>query len=537
MLALVGFGLVLRPTLRSLLFITGLATLVVGCSPPERQMAAKPAPVARHRETGWIIHQAANPNPNPAYKWLEVALEATARDVERLGARPPIISREVSIYVTAMYDAWAAYDDRAVGTRLGGTLRRPRAERTATNKETAIAYAVHRALEYLYPADAKWLAEQMRAAGHDPADDTTDVAKPQGVGNVAAAALIEYRRHDGANQDGDEVGSNGEHYSDYTYYQPRNPTDRIVDPDRWQQIPFDDGKGDNIYPGFLAPHWYRVKPFALERSDQFRPGPYPKVGTEELKKEVDECIAFNGNLTLEQKAIVEFMRDGPRSTGQSGHWLRFAQDVSRRDNDDLDRDVKLFFSVGNVTFDAFVACWEAKRYYDSSRPWTLIRHLYGDRRIVGYRGPCKGFATIRANTWHPYSPSTFVTPPFPGYPSGHSTASGAASKMLELFTASDRYGAVARRRAGELTEPTCGVAQMEARDGVAATDVPDGPEVELELPTFSATAEMAGISRVMGGYHIQADNVAGLELGRKIAHYSWPKYQAYFSGTAPAGGN
>jgi len=48
---------------------------------------------------------------------------------------------------------------------------------------------------------------------------------------------------------------------------------------------------------------------------------------------------------------------------------------------------------------------------------------------------------------------------------------------------------------------------------------------------------MAGISRVMGGYHIQADNVAGLELGRKIAHYSWPKYQAYFSGTAPAGGN
>ncbi len=48
---------------------------------------------------------------------------------------------------------------------------------------------------------------------------------------------------------------------------------------------------------------------------------------------------------------------------------------------------------------------------------------------------------------------------------------------------------------------------------------------------------MAGISRVMGGYHIQADNVAGLELGRRIAQYSWPKYQAYFNGTAPAGGN
>ena len=67
----------------------------------------------------------------------------------------------------------------------------------------------------------------------------------------------------------------------------------------------------------------------------------------------------------EQKTIVEFMRDGPRSTGQSGHWLRFSQDVSRRDACDLDRDVKLFFSVGNVVFDAFIACWEAKLHYDS----------------------------------------------------------------------------------------------------------------------------------------------------------------------------
>ena len=54
----------------------------------------------------------------------------------------------------------------------------------------------------------------------------------------------------------------------------------------------------------------------------------------------------------------------------------------------------------------------------------------------------------------------------------------------------------------------------------------------LALPTFTATAEMAGISRVMGGYHIQTDNVDGLKLGRAIATYSWPKYTTYFDGTA-----
>jgi hypothetical protein len=40
-----------------------------------------------------------------------------------------------------MYDAWSAYDDRAVGTQLGGALRRPARERTLANKEQAISYA------------------------------------------------------------------------------------------------------------------------------------------------------------------------------------------------------------------------------------------------------------------------------------------------------------------------------------------------------------------------------------------------------------
>jgi hypothetical protein len=36
----------------------------------------------------------------------------------------------------------------------------------------------------------------------------------------------------------------------------------------------------------------------------------------------------------------------------------------------------------------------------------------------------------------------------------------------------------------------------------------------LRLPTFAAPAEMTGISRVLGGYYIQADNIEGLKLSR-----------------------
>jgi hypothetical protein len=465
-----------------------------------------------------------------AYEWLDISLEATAREHERKGPRPTVGSRMLAMIVTAMYDAWAAYDEKAVGTRLGDKLRRPPAERTLVNKERAIAYADYRVMLDLFPEDAKWLAEQMRSHGFDPNDTTTDLATPQGVGNAAAAALIAYRHEDGANQFGEEAGSKGVPYSDYTFYQPVNPPDKIIDPDRWQPIPFDDGKGGKVTPGFLTPHWYRVKPFALKRSDQFRPAGPPKVGNEQLKKEVDEVLAFNARLSPEQKAVVEFMRDGPKSTGQSGHWLRFAQDVSRRDKNDLDRDVKLFFTVGNVVFDAFIACWEAKRYYDSSRPWTLVRHYYAGKKVEGWGGPGKGVIEMPAEEWHPYSPYTFITPPFPGFPSGHSTASGAAAKMLELFTGRDTFGETERRTAGALTEAGFPCKEIQMLHGKAPADSKLSCDVALKLPTFTATAEMAGISRVMGGYHIQADNVAGLDLGRKVAKYSWPKMQAYFDG-------
>ncbi|MFL5338705.1 MAG: vanadium-dependent haloperoxidase [Gemmataceae bacterium] len=467
-----------------------------------------------------------------AYEWLDIALEATAREHERNAPRPTIGSRMLAIVVTAMYDAWAAYDDKAVGTRLGGTLRRPPTERTVANKATAIGYATYRAMLYLFPEDKDWIAGQMRDHGLDPDTATTDPKTPAGVGNAAAAAVIAYRRHDGANQHGDEVGSVGKPYSDYTYYRCLNTQDKVHDPDCWQPIEFDDGKGGKVTPGFLTPHWYRVTPFALERSDQFRPGPPPKVGSPQLKKEVDEVLKFNSSLTVEQKAIVEFMRDGPRSTGQSGHWLRFAQDVSRRDHHTIDQDVKIFFAVGNCAFDAFIACWDAKRYYDSSRPWTLVRHLYAGKKVQGWAGAGKGVVELPAEDWHPYSPLTFITPPFPGYPSGHSTVSGACAKMLELFTGSDQFGETEKRTAGALTEPGFGCKVIQMHLGKTPQGTPLTCDVALKMPTFSAAAEMAGISRVMGGYHIQSDNVEGLALGRRVAQSIWPKTKAYFDGTA-----
>jgi len=495
-------------------------------------LCAPLAPLARPATAAELIHQARNEDPTAAYEWLEIILEASGRDVDRTGARPTILSRTMAIALTAMYDAWAAYDEKAVGTRLGAKLRRPAAERTAKNKEKAIAYAVYRALLFVYAEDAEWIRGRMQEMDYDPDNDSTDLTTPAGVGNAAAAAVIAHRRHDGANQLGDEVGSNGQPYSDYTFYRPKNTPEKVVDPTSWMPITFVDPKRGKFAPGFLTAHWYRVKPFALERSDQFRAPPPPVWGSEQLKREVDEAIEVNGKLSLEQKAVVEFMRDGPRSTGQSGHWLRFAQDLSRRDHYDLDQDVKLFFSIGNIVFDAFIACWETKRFYDTSRPYWWVRLYYPDDDVYGWKGPGKGAGMLPAKEWRPYSPANFVTPPFPGHPSGHSTASAASARILALLSGSDKFGAVAVRRVGALTEGEFSTSQMQAVEGKPATDVPESKEIRLSLPTFTATAEMAAVSRLWGGYHIRFDNEEGLVMGTKVADYSWRIYQAYFNGTA-----
>ncbi|WP_417490336.1 vanadium-dependent haloperoxidase [Maricaulis sp.] len=457
--------------------------------------------------------------PSAAYHWLDIALNATAHEVPRFGARPTIISRQLAIVETAVYDAWAAYDDIAVGTRYGGNLRRPEAERTEANKQIAIAYAAYRTMLDQFPTEADYITGAFVAAGLDPADNSLDPASPVGIGNLAAAAVLEYRHHDGANQLGDEPGSDGEPYSQYIMYRPVNGPYEVIDPDRWQPIPASDGHGGVAVQTWLTPHWYRVATFGLDSPDQFRAPPPPVVASEQLMAETEQVAEMNAELTPDQKALVEFMRDGPASTGQAGHWLNLSQVVSCRDHNDLDTDVKMYFAVANVAMDAFIASWESKIYYDTSRPWTLIRHYFGDEVIEAWGGPGEGTVPLEASRWMPYSPAVFPTPPFAGYPSGHSTVSAASADTLRRFTGSDHFGHQVRLEAGSLTEP-----------GHSTTPV------TLDFPTFTYTAEQAGISRLYGGYHIQADNLEGLIMGRHVSSHDWPVLESFFNGTARVSG-
>lgn len=450
---------------------------------------------------------------NIAYKWGKISLEMTANDTERFRPRPTVTSRMLALVWTAAFDAWTRYDEKAIPVYLKDVKRQPADERTLANKEKAVSYALYRSMLTYYFADSVLLKQRMQELGFDPNDRSVDISTPAGIGNLAAASVINARMNDGANQSGVVTGSNGEPYSDYTAYSPINTPDQLNAVERWQPKYFSDGKGGQFAPQCLTPHWGKVKPLALDSSSQFRSVPPPAIGSPRLIDEIKEVVTLQANLTDKEKGLVEFMRDGPKSVQQAGHWLIFAQDVSIRDNHTLDDDVKMYFAVEVAAMDAFIACWDTKMFYDYARPYTLVHNYYGEQAIKAWAGPEKGLTSIKGKEWRPYSPDTFLCPPFPSYVSGHSTVSGACAEILRLFTGSELFGEKVRVVPGIATEPG---------------NV--GDTVTLVMPTFTETANMAGISRVLGGYHIQSDNTEGLKLGRNVAQVVWKKYIEHTEG-------
>lgn len=209
-------------------------------------------------------HPAPTGTENRAYQWGRMALTATANDTERFQPRPTITSRYLALIAVSVFDAWAMYDTKATPVYLTGTSKRPAEEHTLKNKEIAISYAAYRAMAEYYYSDTQLFADFMRELGLDPDNNTLDPKTPEGIGNLAAKAVIEARKHDGANQYGEEEGSNGVAYYNYVGYEPVNSADTNVAVDRWQPKYFSDGKGGSFAPACLTPFWDKVAPIALK---------------------------------------------------------------------------------------------------------------------------------------------------------------------------------------------------------------------------------------------------------------------------------
>lgn len=459
-------------------------------------------PEGRHTEQGDTL----------VIKWNKLALEVVRET--KLGA--PMVSRALAVLHTAMYDAWAAYDASAVGTSLGDVGRQPQGHRTPENMAIAISYAAYGALMDLFPDQVHLLDAQMDYLGLERSLRRCDTDTPQGVGTLAAEAVVRYRHGDGSNQLGDlHPGA----YSDWTGYRPINTPDEIRDPNRWQPLRIPDGHGGSVVQSFLGPQWGLVQPFAVAPASERRPsGPrrLPVDGFEYVQQ-CHDLLEYSADLNDELKVIAEYWALGPGTEAPPGRWFQFAQYVSRRDRHTLSADIVLFFALGGALLDASILAWDAKRAFDSVRPITAIHHAFRGQKVRAWRGPYKGTGLIDGQDWQPYQEATVVTPPFPEFYSGHSTFSAAGAEVLRRFTRSDAFGASHTQAKG--------TSVIEA-GLVPATDI------TLRWETFSDAESQAGASRRYGGIHFAEADFSGRIMGRMAGHAAWSRVQAYLHGAA-----
>ncbi len=243
-----------------------------------------------------------------------------------------------------------------------------------------------------------------------------------------------------------------------------------------------------MYGQAMEPHWRDIRPMVLDSASQFMPPRPPAFNVKDKNsvfyKGAMEVKTIVDSLSDEQKAIADFWDDNPFKLNVSGHimfatkkfsppghWMNICGIGAKNAKADFNTTVAAYTETSIALFDAFISCWDEKYRSNEIRPETVINKYFN------------------AEEWRPYIQS----PPFPSYPSGHGTASGAACEAMTKW-----FG-----------------------DNVPFTDT---SSLEFGLParniaSFRDAAKEAAMSRLYGGIHYRFDNDEGNKAGRKLGEY------------------
>lgn len=249
--------------------------------------------------------------------------------------------------------------------------------------------------------------------------------------------------------------------------------------DRWKPTP-------PQYADALEPHWGKMRPWVIDSSAQFKcptPVPFSTDKNSAFYKLADDVRTIGKNLTPEQTATAWFWDDNPFATEVSGHvtfarkkispgghWMNITGLACRKAKKNPIESAEAYVYTSLALADGFISCWNEKYRVNLLRPETYINQ---------YIDP----------TWQP----VIQTPPFPEYPSGHSTITMASATVLtQLF--GDNFAFI------------------------------DSTEMEFNIParpfsSFKEASKQAGESRLYGGIHYRIGCDEGLAQGEKVGKY------------------
>ncbi len=280
------------------------------------------------------------------------------------------------------------------------------------------------------------------------------------------------------------------------------------------------------------------------------------------------------------RVLAEFWADGPDSETPPGHWftiLNYVSDhpliekkIGGKDPvvSDLEWDVKSYLALGGAMHDCAVDTWGIKGYYDYVRPISAIRYMaakgqssnaslpnydphgiplmpglielisagdplagindenVGKIKIYAWKGPdfitapkedVAGVDWILGTHWWPYQRGTFVTPPFAGYVSGHSTFSRAASEVLTMLTGNPYFPG------------GMGTFDVVQNDFLVFEQGPT-ENLTLQWATYRDASDQTSLSRIWGGIHPPIDDIRGRIIGEKIGVDAFNLAMSYYDG-------
>ncbi|WP_274627611.1 vanadium-dependent haloperoxidase [Arvimicrobium flavum] len=377
---------------------------------------------------------------------------------------PPVASRALAYLGVTAFEAIAGGSAglRSLAGQLNGLQPVPARENGAAYADAvvvqaAMAHAVRELFSNTGPTGLRALKLVERnlhlAAASGVAEDVA--GRSTAYGRAVAEHILAWSRTDG----GATIENMGFPYEYKLTEGPAHwvPTSLVAQ----QQLP-------------LLPDWGKVRPFAMPSGAACGIPPPLEYSEEETSPFYREALEVHDavkGLTPEQRAIARFWSDDPMlSPTPPGHWISIALQVLEGEGADAETTVDVLARLGIAMADAFIGCWDAKFRYDLVRPLTYIRRVIDPK-------------------WE----ALLNTPPFPEYPSGHSTQSGAAATVL-----TDLFGT-----------------DYAFED---ATHSADGLKPR-SFPSFWAAAEEAGISRLYGGIHFRDAIERGLDQGRCIGAY------------------
>ncbi|MGQ0667511.1 MAG: phosphatase PAP2 family protein [Nitrospiraceae bacterium] len=372
-----------------------------------------------------------------------------------------------------------------------------------TSLPAAVAQAAHDTLTALFPSQAP-LFDQLLAEELSEIPEGRLKSAGIALGQRAASSILAARANDGSQHNEPRVGIE---------FLTSN------DPGKWRQDPI------SQIPLALGAYWGNVKPFVLDRTDQFRAPPPPRLESAEYAAAYNEVKQLGGDgqetpatRTAEQTQIgIYWAYDGtpslcapPRLYNQIT--MRIAHQMGT-DTDVLEL-ARLLVLVNVAMADAGVAVWESKYYYQYWRPITGIRESdehtgpsgLGDGNLATSGDP--NYSPLGAPASNLIGPN--FTPPFPAYPSGHAGFGGALFQTLRHFYRTDRiaftfvsdeFNGMTRDHEGNVR-----------------------PLVERSFSSLSQAEEENGQSRIYLGIHWAFDKTEGIAQGRRVADYVFKNF-------------